>query len=248
MPPYKGPGEPKDLREKPLDYAGFKALLIESVNKHPVPEIRLPAAIETGAFGEAARALLKETVADPQQRERAHVIIATLDNGLKMTNKPQIGTQDEVGGEHTVERVRLSGLPGYYSKREQTAMRIHTHCDDTPPSIFDCGNLIMDPDSGVTAEMVATTGGYYLVMRTLEGVDLEKSEAETAKWTDELKKELIERLKIINQGAASKEESNRRQVAAMNALFRQISAKYHLAVYTSPEGIIYMRNNSPMAN
>ncbi|MFH0791766.1 MAG: hypothetical protein V1905_00935 [bacterium] len=132
MSPYKGPGEPKDPQEKPLDYAGFKTLLIESVRKHPAPEIRLPMAIDTGEFGRTAQAALKEQLADPNQGERKYTVILSLDGNLLMTNRPAVGTSNEVVSKYTVRIERDLDVP-QYNRREQVVMSIHTH-DDLPPS------------------------------------------------------------------------------------------------------------------
>ena len=113
MPPYKSPGEPKDPREKPLDYAGFKALLTESVKKHPTPEIRFPGAIDTGEFGRTAQVALKEQLTDPKQGERKYTVKLSLDGELLMTTKPAVGTNQEVLSRYTVNVENHLDAPCY---------------------------------------------------------------------------------------------------------------------------------------
>ena len=159
MPPYKSPGEPKDPRKKPLDYAGFKALLTESVKKHPTPEIRFPGAIDTGEFGRTAQVALKEQLTDPKQGERKYTVKLSLDGELLMTTKPAVGTNQEVLSRYTVNVENHLDAP-CYNRREQAAMSIHTHHVDLPPSAQDCSNMIVEQDErgAVVAEMVATPG------------------------------------------------------------------------------------------
>ena len=242
MPPYKGPVEPKDPQEKPLDYAGFKALLIESVKKHPAPEVRLPGAIDTGEFGRTAQVALKEQLADPKEGERKYTVILSLDGELLMTNKPAIGTDKEVASRYKVSVEKYPDAP-QYNRIEEGAMSIHTHNIDLPPSAQDCSNMVVEQGEGgaVVAAMVATPGVSYLLLRSLEGVDLTKSRVEANEWVKNLEVDSSGRINKLAAMATNSIEYavKRREVAY--SLLRQISAKYRLAVYTSPDGIIYAK-------
>ncbi|MFH0791765.1 MAG: hypothetical protein V1905_00930 [bacterium] len=98
-----------------------------------------------------------------------------------------------------------------------------------------------DEGSATVAEMVATPGVSYLLLRSLEGVGLVKSRAEADEWVRGLEKELFERLDKLATASKDQIEYFAKRRLATTALLKQISAKYHLAVYTSSDGIIFTK-------
>jgi hypothetical protein len=89
--------------------------------------------------------------------------------------------------------------------------------------------------------MVATPGTSYLLLRSLEGVDCVKSRVEADEWVKDLEIDLIGRLEKLGAMSRNLFEYAAKQKEASIALLKQISAKYHLAVYTSTDGVIFTK-------
>jgi hypothetical protein len=153
------------------DHATFVNRVKEAVKTHDIPTAELPNRIDLsgGAIGNLADRMLRETLNDPERRERGSYGKVSLDGKLLINEKITIGQPTSI----LIDVKNLQEydfLRPHTSRNEYSALDLHTHgVADVPPSGQDfIGVLKNIEDEGVQASFVITPSSRFLIMRTNE--------------------------------------------------------------------------------
>ncbi|MFA6463976.1 MAG: hypothetical protein WCV55_03145 [Candidatus Paceibacterota bacterium] len=221
----------------------FIQAIENSVKKHPVPYEKMPEIIEIkGIIADSIDKILKETMDDPEKKERAMSAKINIDGEMMIGNSVNVGTTDKVLTNISLRRKSINN-DSRYEKREYLAFVMHTHGTfDAPASFVDMKGLIVDFEkSSVQAVFVITPTTKMLFIRSLETPELGPDQAEEIikNRTENLTKEIVHHLikNKVDSDAAAQIKKNMYGIL-------DFCREYKIAIYNSFEGHRYMKLNT----
>lgn len=206
-------------------YEDFKTFLIGSEKYYPLAETKLPKVIDLGKFDKELEALIAQTNADPNHRERGQLVKIDIEGKLKILNQPTIGKGDTIAF-----GIKTDGTPVPLSDTEKVVLLLHSHTMPLPPSDVDLSALVSE--DGVTASMVGTPGLKFLILKSMETEDMLLKKEKIKEWVVQRRASLYNR--VMN-------DPRRPQEQIQYELITEICKEYHLAIYVAEKGTRYSK-------
>jgi hypothetical protein len=226
------------------DHAEFASVLKRTPFEGYVSKNELPYKINLneGVIGGHSEAMRKETLADPEKRERSRYGKITIDRRLLISNHSIIGNKTDVAPH---AEIFSNDLP---------VLNLHTHgIVDLPPSPMDIRILLPSlQDGGLAAIIVITPSMRFLLLRTKEtprrsagGIDNIISEHK-----NETVRQMADEMRQYNNwmsqfGGASKDQI-KTQEYKINSTIQMprvvdLCQTNNIAIYTAQNGNLYTK-------